>query len=46
MVREFFRFDIDIVVFSEVRFVEEGLFVEYGVGYIFFWSGRGKEERR
>jgi len=37
---------LDIAALSETRFAETGQIVEVGAGYTFFWSGRGKEERR
>lgn len=39
------RFNIDIVVFSEIRMVGEGDLCERDVSYIFFRSGWGVEER-
>ena len=43
---ENFRYKVEIAALSETRFEEETLLKEVGAGYIFFWSGRKKEERR
>ena len=39
-------YNIDIDALSETRFAETGQVQEVGAGYTFFWSNRGKEERR
>ena len=44
--RELDRYKVEIAALSETRLAEEGLLKEVGAGYIFFWSGRKKEERR
>ena len=46
MTRELARLDIDIAALSEVRFVEQGSFRGDIAGYILFWSGKNKDERR
>lgn len=33
------RYNVDIVVLCEIRFVDFGSIVEEWVGYIIFWSG-------
>ena len=43
--RELDRYKVEIAALSETRFAEEGL-LKVGAGYIFFCSGRKKEERR
>ena len=40
------RYKVEIAVLSETRLAEEVLLKEVGAGYIFFLSGRKKEERR
>ena len=40
------RYKVEIAALSETRLAEEGLLKEVGAGYIFFWSGCKKEERR
>ena len=44
--RELDPYKVGIAALSETRLAEEGLLKEVGAGYIFFWSGRKKEERR
>ena len=44
--RELDRYKVEITALSETRLAEEGLLKEVGAGYIFFCSGRKKEERR
>ena len=46
MARELAWLDNDIAALSEVRFAEQGSPGEGGAGYIFFWSGKNKDERR
>ena len=43
--RELDRHKVEIAALSETLFAEEGLLIEVGAGYIFFWSGRKKEEQ-
>lgn len=43
---ELVRYNIVIVVFSEIRRVDIGCVKEMGVGYIFFWSGKIEIELR
>ena len=42
--RELAIYNFDIAAPSETRLEEEGQLCEKGVGYTFFWSGRGGEE--
>ncbi|CAB4010495.1 Hypothetical predicted protein, partial [Paramuricea clavata] len=44
--KELSRYKVDIAALSETRFAEEGQLRELKAGYTFFWSGRGKDERR
>ncbi|BHF76894.1 hypothetical protein SprV_0501999400 [Sparganum proliferum] len=44
--RELARYKVDIAALSETRFSEQGQLEEVGAGYIFFWSGRPRTERR
>ena len=44
--RELDRYKVETAGLSETRLAEEGLLREVGAGYIFFWSGHKKEERR
>lgn len=44
--RELPRYDVDVAALSETRLGDIGQVTEVGAGYTFFWSGRGKEERR
>ncbi|BHF85852.1 hypothetical protein SprV_1002902600 [Sparganum proliferum] len=44
--RELARYKVDIAALSEIRFSEQGQLEEVGAGYIFFWSGRPRAERR
>ncbi|BHF85985.1 hypothetical protein SprV_1002916300 [Sparganum proliferum] len=44
--RELARYKADIAALSEIRFSEQGQLEEVGAGYIFFWSGRPRAERR
>ena len=44
--RELDRYKVEMAALSETRLAEEGLLKESGAGYIFFWSGLKKEERR
>nr|VZI29777.1 unnamed protein product [Spirometra erinaceieuropaei] len=44
--RELARYKVDIAALSETRFSEQGQLGEVGAGYIFFWSGRPRAERR
>ena len=46
MARELARLDIDITALSEVHFAEQGSPTEDTRGYIFFLSGKNKDERR
>ena len=46
MAGELARLDIDIAALSEVRIAEQGSHREDGAGYILFWSGKNKDERR
>ena len=43
--RELDRYKVEIAAQSETRLAEEELLKEVDCGYIFFWSGRKKEER-
>ncbi|VDM00233.1 unnamed protein product [Schistocephalus solidus] len=43
---ELARYKVDIAALSETRFSEQCQLDEKGAGYIFFWSGRPKTERR
>ena len=43
--RELDRHKVEIAALSETLFAEEGLLIEVGAGYTFFWSGRKKEEQ-
>ncbi|BHF60737.1 hypothetical protein SprV_0100370300 [Sparganum proliferum] len=43
--RELVRYKVDIAALSETPFSEQGQ-PEVGTGFIFFWSGRPKAERR
>ena len=40
------RYKVQIAALSETRRAEKGFLKEVGAGYIFFWSGRKKEEQR
>ena len=44
--RERDRYKVEIAALSETLLAEEGLLKDVGAGYIFFWSGGKKEERR
>ncbi|VDM01709.1 unnamed protein product [Schistocephalus solidus] len=44
--RELARYKVDIAALGETRFSEQSHLEEMGAGYIFFWSGRPKAERR
>ncbi|BHF85759.1 hypothetical protein SprV_1002893100 [Sparganum proliferum] len=44
--RELARYKVDIIAISDTRFSEQGQLEEVGAGYIFFWSGRPRAERR
>nr|VZI47075.1 unnamed protein product [Spirometra erinaceieuropaei] len=44
--RELACYTVDIAVFSEARFSEQGELEEIGVSYTFFWGGRPSAERR
>lgn len=46
VIKELARFNIDIVVLSEIRLLGEGKTEEVGFGYIIFWKGREEGERR
>nr|VZI47256.1 unnamed protein product [Spirometra erinaceieuropaei] len=46
MARELARYKVDMAALSETRFSEQGQLEEVGAGYIFFWSGRLRAERR
>ena len=43
---ELARYNVQIAALSETRLAEEGQLTELSSGYTFFWSGRGKDERR
>ena len=40
------RYNIDIAALSETRMAGTGELHERGLGYTFYWSGRGPDERR
>ena len=42
--RKLDRYKVEIAALGETHLEEEGL-LKIGAGYIFFWSGREKEER-
>ena len=44
--RELARYKVDIAALSETRLADTGQLTEHGGGYTFFWSGRGRDERR
>nr|VZI23631.1 unnamed protein product [Spirometra erinaceieuropaei] len=46
MARELTSYKVDVAAISEIRFSEQGRLEEVRAGYIFFWSGRPKAERR
>lgn len=44
--KELSRYKVDIAALSEIRLADEGILKEPMADYTFYWSGRGKEERR
>ena len=46
LVKEFRRYDIDIVALSETHLLDEGKLEEVGTGYTFFWKGRPSNATR